>query len=106
MNDVVVSLVCASLHPVPDIGSDETVKILDMARMSMRALGMSDDAYTVTGQFRIGDIRYACADISAAIMRLDWSPQVSIQSGVQQLAAEREPNSKRQRNKGVFFGKR
>lgn len=52
----------------------------------MRALGMSDDANAVTGQFRSGDIRYACADISAAIMRLGSSPQVSIQSGGQPLA--------------------
>lgn len=91
VDDVVASLVCASLHPVEhgsiiDIGSGEAVTILDMARMLMRALGVSDDAYTVTGQFRIGDIRYACADISAAAARLQWTPQVSIQSGVQQLA--------------------
>jgi dTDP-L-rhamnose 4-epimerase len=91
VDDVVASLVCASMHPVThgtiiDIGSGEAVTILDMARMLMRSLGMTDDAYTVTGQFRIGDIRYACADISAARERLEWSPQVSIQAGVQQLA--------------------
>lgn len=91
VDDVVSSLVCASLHPVPhgtimDIGSGEAVTILDMARMLMRALGLPDDAYTVTGQFRIGDIRYACADISAAGARISWQPEVSVQEGVSRLA--------------------
>lgn len=91
VDDVVASLVCASIHPVThgtilDIGSGEAVTILDMARMLMRALDLPDNAYSITGQFRIGDIRYACADVSAAKGQLKWSPQVSIQAGVQQLA--------------------
>lgn len=91
VDDVVAALVCASIQPVAhgtvlDIGSGEAVTILEMARMLMRALDIKDDAYSVTGEFRIGDIRHACADISAAKHQLDWCPRVSIQSGIQQLA--------------------
>lgn len=91
VDDVVFSLVKAGSAEVAhgtiiDIGSGEPVSILEMARMLMRNLGVNDDSYKITGKFRIGDIRYACANITAAQVALNWSPQVSIQSGVEQLA--------------------
>lgn len=91
VDDVVDALVKANAASVPhgiilDIGSGEPVSILEMARMLMRNLGVSDTSYKITGQFRIGDIRYACANITAAQSALNWVPQVSIQSGVERLA--------------------
>ena len=91
VDDIVDALVKANNADVDhgailDIGSGEPVSILEMARMLMRNLGVSDTSYKITGQFRIGDIRYACANITAARASLNWSPQVSIQSGVERLA--------------------
>ena len=91
IDDVVDSLVRASEHHVPhatiiDIGSGEAVTILDAARILMRALGRSDDAYSITGEFRVGDIRHACADIRAAQELLGWIPHVSLESGLTRLA--------------------
>ncbi|PTU00053.1 epimerase [Pseudomonas sp. HMWF031] len=91
VDDIVDALVKANNADVGhgtilDIGSGEPVSILEMARMLMRNLGVSDTSYKITGQFRIGDIRYACANITAARASLNWSPQVSIQSGVERLA--------------------
>jgi dTDP-L-rhamnose 4-epimerase len=91
VDDIVDALVKANAADVAhgtilDIGSGEPVSILDMARMLMRNLGVDDTSYKITGQFRIGDIRYACANITAARAALNWSPNVSIQSGVELLA--------------------
>ena len=52
----------------------------------MRALNISDNNYRITGQFRVGDIRYACADIHAARSLLNWTPQVNVADGLLQLA--------------------
>lgn len=70
-----------------DIGSGEPVSILEISKMLMRALGKDDQAFEITGAFRIGDIRYACADISAAKRAMNWSPRVSVEEGVSRLAA-------------------
>ncbi|WP_323165115.1 NAD-dependent epimerase/dehydratase family protein [Pseudomonas atacamensis] len=91
VDDIVDALVKANTADVAhgtilDIGSGEPVSILDMARMLMRNLGVDDTSYKITGQFRIGDIRYACANITAARAALNWSPNVTIQSGVELLA--------------------
>lgn len=91
VDDVVSALVLAGEREVAhgtilDIGSGAPVTILDAARILMRALGGADDNYSITGQFRIGDIRHACADIRAAGNTLGWAPRVSVESGLQQLA--------------------
>lgn len=91
VDDIVDALVKAEAADVAhgtilDIGSGEPVSILDMARMLMRNLDVNDTSYKITGQFRIGDIRYACANITAARSALNWTPNVSIQSGVELLA--------------------
>lgn len=92
VDDVVAALVAAGEKALPhgttlDIGSGQAVTILDAARTLMRALGRADDAYTITSDFRVGDIRYACADISRAKTSLGWSPQVDVHEGLAQLAA-------------------
>jgi len=69
-----------------DIGSGEAITILDVARILMKNLGCSDNNYTITGQFRVGDIRHACADIKAARDSLAWEPEISIQEGLSLLA--------------------
>ncbi|MFY1666481.1 NAD-dependent epimerase/dehydratase family protein [Pseudomonas sp. Pseu.R1] len=91
VDDIVGALVSAGNTDVKhgtimDIGSGEPVTILDMSKMLMRALGKRDDALKITGAFRIGDIRYACANITAAREIMNWHPQISVQEGVIRLA--------------------
>ena len=60
--------------------------ILEVAKSLMKALGRSQDAYTINGAFRVGDIRHACADMEAARKLLDWKPKVSVEEGLTRLA--------------------
>lgn len=91
VDDIVDALVKAGQCDLPhgttlDIGSGEAISILDVARSLMRNLGCADDGYTITGQYRVGDIRYACADITAAHEKLGWSPQVNVEAGLSLLS--------------------
>jgi dTDP-L-rhamnose 4-epimerase len=91
VDDVVNSLVKAGVSELPhgttlDIGSGEAISILEVAKILMKNLGRSDDSYKVTGKYRVGDIRYACADISAANDKLGWKPEVNVQEGLALLA--------------------
>lgn len=92
VDDVVAALVAAGNSEIKhgtviDIGSGEAVTILETARILMRSLNVRDDNYKITGQFRVGDIRHACADIRAAKSLLNWAPKVRITDGLQQLAS-------------------
>jgi dTDP-L-rhamnose 4-epimerase len=91
VDDVVDSLVRAGEKALPhgtvlDIGMGHAVTILEVAKSLMKALGRSQDAYTINGAFRVGDIRHACADIEAARKLLDWQPKVSVEEGLTRLA--------------------
>jgi len=70
-----------------DIGTGRETTILSVARMMMAALGLPEDRYRITGNFRPGDIRYAVADVSDARERLGWAPSVSVEEGVERLVA-------------------
>jgi dTDP-L-rhamnose 4-epimerase len=91
VDDVINALVKAGEKSLPhgitlDIGSGSAASILDTAHMLARFLGRDESALTVTGQFRIGDIRHACADIREASKLLDWHPSVSLERGLSMLA--------------------
>lgn len=91
VDDVVDALVRAGVRQLPhgstmDIGTGQAATILDAAKCLMRALGKPENAYRITGAFRPGDIRHACADISAARRLLGWEPRVSVDEGLARLA--------------------
>jgi dTDP-L-rhamnose 4-epimerase len=91
VDDVVDALVKAGQNDLPhgatlDIGTGESVSILDVARLLMQSLSIQDDQFTITGQFRVGDIRHACADISEAQKLMGWEPHISIEDGLSLLA--------------------
>ena len=69
-----------------DVGSGEAVTLLDAARLLVAALERGEDALRVTGQFRAGDVRHACADIAAARSALGWEPRVDLRTGIRRLA--------------------
>jgi dTDP-L-rhamnose 4-epimerase len=91
VDDVVDALVRAGERELPhgsiiDIGMGEPATILEVAKSLMRALGRPENSYRVTGAFRVGDIRHACADISVADRLLGWKPRVGVDEGLQRLA--------------------
>lgn len=91
VDDVVDALVRAGQRQLPhgtvlDIGMGEAVTILEVARSLMKALGRPQDVYRVTGAFRVGDIRHACADIAVARQLLEWQPKVGVDEGLARLA--------------------
>ncbi|WP_428852404.1 NAD-dependent epimerase/dehydratase family protein [Imbroritus primus] len=91
VDDVVSALVAAGQADLPhgttvDIGLGQPTTILRTAKLLMQFLGCSDRELKVTGQFRVGDIRYAAADISAARELLAWAPAVAVEEGLSRLA--------------------
>ena len=87
VQDVVDALVAAGDKELPhgttlDIGLGRAATILEVAQILMVALGKSKLSYKVTGDFRIGDIRHACADITAAKTSLNWAPKVGLEEGL------------------------
>lgn len=91
VDDVVDALVRAGSTEAPgtepiNIGSGEKVTILEAALTLLRSLGVPESRLEITGNFRLGDIRYAVADISRAAERLNWRPTVPLARGLAMLA--------------------
>lgn len=69
-----------------NIGSGTPATILDAARILLTQLGAPETRTRVSGDYRPGDIRHACADIGEAARFLGWQPQVSLEDGLSRLA--------------------
>jgi len=61
--------------------------VLEVAERTVRAIGRPGVEPEVTGKYRAGDIRHCFADISMARQVLGYEPQVSLEQGLQDLAA-------------------
>ena len=89
IHDVVDCLVLMLEHPGADylpvnVGSGETVTILDIARMLGRLLG-SSIAPEITQAGRKFDIRHNTADITRARETLGFAPKVTLEQGFTEL---------------------
>src|SRR5215216_3492716 len=89
IHDVVDCLMLMLENPGADflpvnVGSGETVTILDIARMLNRILGTSIEA-DVTQTGRKFDIRHNTADITRAKTLLGFAPKVSLDEGFSEL---------------------
>jgi dTDP-L-rhamnose 4-epimerase len=67
-----------------NVGSGQTVTILEIARLLARILGKSTEP-EVTQIGRVFDIRHNTADITRARQTLGYSPRVSLQQGFTEL---------------------
>ena len=67
-----------------NIGSGETITILDIAKLLTRLLGVSIAAQ-VTQTGRKFDIRHNTADISRARQTLGYAPKISLEEGFSEL---------------------
>ena len=68
-----------------NIGSGQAFTISELAERMADALGKNLEPQ-ITGKYRVGDIRHCFADISLARSVLDYSPQISLEDGVVELA--------------------
>jgi dTDP-L-rhamnose 4-epimerase len=92
VRDIVEAFVLALERPgvggeVFNIGSGAAVTIREVAALIARALDREGVAASITGQYRVGDIRHCFADVSHAREKLGYQPSVSIEDGLRELAA-------------------
>lgn len=90
IDDVARAVVAAAKVTVPpkqaiDIGLGEMHTIADAAGFIAAAYGAPSPV--VSGQYRLGDVRHAWADITDARRLLGWEPQYGLEQGVQLLAS-------------------
>ena len=78
--------VAGSNQQVFNIGSGEHYTISSLARILSKTMGKEDIEPEITGEYRVGDIRHCFADISKAHNILGYSPQVSLEEGMKELA--------------------
>lgn len=69
-----------------NISSGQAMTVAEAATRTVRALGRTDIEPEITGKYRAGDIRHCFADISLAKEVMGWSPLVSLEDGLQDLA--------------------
>ncbi|TKF30066.1 NAD-dependent epimerase/dehydratase family protein [Enterovibrio norvegicus] len=91
VTDVVNACVLASNSDVANgleinIGSGIATKMTDVASILIKKIGNGSQEFYISGDFREGDIKYACADIALAKIELNWQPKVSIEEGLGLLA--------------------
>jgi dTDP-L-rhamnose 4-epimerase len=97
VDDVAAACASAVSAPVPagltslNIGSGRVSTIGEMAATLSRLLGGPPP--TVTGRFRLGDIRHVTADCSAATRVLAWQPTTDLSTGLAGLVGEQSRES-------------
>jgi dTDP-L-rhamnose 4-epimerase len=91
VEDVIEALFSSLQRDLPNgivinIGSGERTTVRDAAVHLLQFLGADADSYEITSEFRIGDIRQACADVDRAQALLGWKPKTSLQQGLRKLS--------------------
>jgi dTDP-L-rhamnose 4-epimerase len=70
-----------------NISSGKPIAIGEVAERTIRALGRVGIRPSITGKYRVGDIRHCFADISLAKRLLGWEPRVTLEEGLADLAS-------------------
>ena len=91
VDDVVDATIKALDHPaaaneVFNVGTGVPISVAEVAETLVRLLGRTVPV-TVTGQYRLGDIRHNYADLEKIGRLLGWSPQWSFERGITSFAA-------------------
>jgi dTDP-L-rhamnose 4-epimerase len=69
-----------------NVGSGEHLTVGAVAARMAAALGLQHIEPEITAQYRVGDIRHCVADITLARERLGYTPQVTLDDGLVELA--------------------
>jgi dTDP-L-rhamnose 4-epimerase len=70
-----------------NISNGVPMTVREVAERTVRAIGSRGIEPTITGNYRAGDIRHCFADISLARAVLDWQPKITLEQGLEDLAA-------------------
>src|SRR5206468_8524848 len=70
-----------------NVGSGQSVSVLEIADKLARVMGAGGPAAEVTGKYRVGDIRHCFADVGLAREVLGYVPEVALEDGMAELAA-------------------
>ena len=96
VSDVVEALTLAATSEVAigetfNIGFGKTTKIIDLAKMILKILGLSDKTViTTTNVPWQGDINTIWFDISKVKKDLKWHPKISLEDNLKELVLERK----------------
>ncbi|HCV03815.1 MAG: epimerase [Sphingobium sp.] len=71
-------------NTIINVGTGQFTTVIDIAEQLTRAFGKEPDI-RVTGQYRVGDIRHNCADITRLKEVLDYTPKVSLEEGMKRF---------------------
>jgi dTDP-L-rhamnose 4-epimerase len=91
VSDVVDASILAATHDEAgfqsfNVGSGQPLSILKVARMLLRLQGEDESRLTVTGQYRVGDVRDCYADTGKIKTMLGYEPSVSLLEGLGEFA--------------------
>jgi dTDP-L-rhamnose 4-epimerase len=91
VNDVANSFVAALVaekapNNIINVGTGELTTVKDIATKLSVAFGVTPDI-TVTGQYRIGDIRHNRADITKLKSELNYTPKINLQEGLDRFVS-------------------
>jgi dTDP-L-rhamnose 4-epimerase len=70
-----------------NISSGVPMTVREVAERTVRAIGRRDIEVEITGKYRAGDIRHCFADITLAREVLGYEPRVTLENGLEDLAA-------------------
>lgn len=90
IDDIVEALYLSLTHEKSDnqifnVGTGEATDVLYVTNLLAKAYGKTAD-YRISGDFRVGDIRYNVADMAHIKSQLNFTPRVNIETGIQLLA--------------------
>lgn len=70
-----------------NIGSGQNYTVSEVAKAMAKVVGKNDIEPKISGKFRIGDIRHCFADITNAKKTISYSPKITLQTGLEELAS-------------------
>ncbi|CAI4169479.1 Epimerase [Alteromonas macleodii] len=71
-------------NTIINVGTGQFTTVVDIAEQLTRAFDKEPDI-RVTGQYRVGDIRHNCADITRLKEVLNYTPKVSLEEGMKRF---------------------
>jgi dTDP-L-rhamnose 4-epimerase len=74
-----------SNNEIFNVGAGEPTSVLEIADILVDAFG-SKIRPTVTGEYRLGDIRHCFADLSKIKSKLNFEPEIPLKKGIEEFA--------------------
>src|SRR3712207_1608942 len=69
-----------------NVGSGQSITVGEVAQRLAAVTGREDVEPEITGKYRVGDIRHCYADIDRARETIGYTPQVTLEEGMRELA--------------------